>query len=49
MLFFDEINTNKLVSGLLKEILIDRMLEGIPLKESIIPIAACNPYKIKKK
>ena len=49
MLFFDEINTNDNVAGLLKEIVIDRMLDGMPLKNTIIPIAACNPYKLKKK
>ena len=47
MLFFDEINTNELVGGLLKEIIIDKKLDGIPLKNTIIPIAACNPYKLK--
>eukprot|EP00828_Plagiopyla_frontata_P015915 TRINITY_DN2064_c0_g1_i6.p1 TRINITY_DN2064_c0_g1~~TRINITY_DN2064_c0_g1_i6.p1 ORF type:complete len:398 (+),score=58.60 TRINITY_DN2064_c0_g1_i6:1099-2292(+) len=48
VLFFDEINTNEHVGGLLKEVVLDRMLDGIPLKETIIPIAACNPYKLKK-
>lgn len=28
VLFFDEINTNENVEGLLKEIVIDRMLDG---------------------
>ena len=49
VLFFDEINTNEHIGGLLKEIVIDRKLDGFPLKNSIIPIAACNPYKLKKK
>ena len=48
VLFFDEINTNQHVTGLLKEIVIDRRMDGIPLKRHIIPIAACNPYKLKK-
>ena len=47
VLFFDEINTNKNVSGVLKEILVDRHLFGDELGENIIPIAACNPYKFK--
>jgi len=48
VLFFDEINTNENVEGLLKEIVVDRRIDGKPLKETIIPIAACNPYKLKK-
>ena len=48
VLFFDEINTNEHIGGLLKEIIIDRKLDGLPLKNTIIPIAACNPYKLKK-
>ena len=31
VLFFDEINTNQHVEGLLKDIVIDRMLDGLPL------------------
>ena len=48
VLFFDEINTNKNISGLLKEILIDRRLEGKKIDKNILLLAACNPYKLKK-
>lgn len=47
VLFFDEINTNDNVSGILKEIVIDRKIIGEELGEEIVPIAACNPYKYK--
>jgi len=36
-----------MIGGLFKEILIDRSMKGIKLPESIIPIAAINPYKLK--
>lgn len=48
LLFFDEINTNENIGGILKEIIIDRKLDGFPLKDTIITIAACNPYKLNK-
>ncbi len=41
-------NTNETIHGLLKEILIDRHLEGEELDKRIVPIAACNPYKSKR-
>jgi hypothetical protein len=44
----DEINTNEAIGGLLKEILIDRRLEGEPLHPNLVPIAACNPYQLKE-
>ncbi|KAL4476134.1 hypothetical protein ABPG74_009867 [Tetrahymena malaccensis] len=47
VLFFDEVNTNKLVCGLFKEIIVDRHLKGRKLHPNIIPIAALNPYKLK--
>ena len=47
IIFFDEINTNENIVGLLKEIVIDRKLEGEKLNDLIVPIAACNPYKLK--
>ena len=47
-LFFDEINTNANISGLLKEILIDRRMEGRKINKNILLLAACNPYKLKK-
>ena len=48
VLFFDEINTNKNISGLLKEILLDRRVEGNSISKNILLLAACNPYKLKK-
>lgn len=47
ILFFDEINTNVNVSGVLKEILIDRHYFGLRLDDRISIVAACNPYVIK--
>jgi hypothetical protein len=47
ILFFDEINTNVNVSGVLKEILIDRHYFGRSLDDRISIVAACNPYVIK--
>ncbi|KAL4476127.1 hypothetical protein ABPG74_009860 [Tetrahymena malaccensis] len=47
ILFFDEVNTNKLIGGLFKEILVDRCIKGQKIKNNIIPIAAINPYKLK--
>ncbi len=47
ILFFDEINTNVNISGLLKEILIDRHYFGNKLDFRISIVAACNPYVIK--
>jgi len=48
ILFLDEINTNHLCSGLLKEIIIDKRFEGLPLDPRIVVIATCNPYKLKE-
>ncbi len=47
ILFFDEINTNQNVGGILKELLVDKKLNGIPLPKEFVTIAACNPYKLK--
>ncbi|KAL4499726.1 hypothetical protein ABPG72_017266 [Tetrahymena utriculariae] len=47
ILFFDEVNTNKLIGGLFKEILVDRCIKGQKISKNIIPIAAINPYKLK--
>ena len=46
MLFFDEANTTDAI-GLIKEILCDRRMRGVPLQEDtgLKIIAACNPYK----
>jgi hypothetical protein len=49
IIFFDEINTNQNISGLLKEIFIDRCVLGEPLMENIALISACNPYKLRDK
>ena len=44
LLFFDEINTNTHIDGLLKEIVIDRRVKGERLESNIRLVAACNPY-----
>ena len=48
ILFFDEINTNPNVGGILKEILVDRKMLGRPLPSHVVPIGAANPYKLRK-
>jgi hypothetical protein len=48
ILFFDEINTNSNISGLLKEIFIDRHIQGVALHDNIALVSACNPYKLRK-
>jgi hypothetical protein len=48
ILFFDEINTNSSVEGLLKEIVIDGHLLGEPIDKRIVVVAACNPYQLKR-
>lgn len=48
IIFFDEINTTYCVNGILKEIIIDRHLNGKKISDNIIFIAACNPYEYKK-
>ena len=47
ILFFDEINTNPNIDGVLKEILIDKKMMGVSLPKNFIPIGAANPYKFK--
>ncbi|KAL7555253.1 hypothetical protein ACHAWF_018911 [Thalassiosira exigua] len=42
IVFLDEINTSS-VLGLLKELIVDRSLNGDLLEENIVLIAACNP------
>lgn len=49
LLFFDEINTNSHIDGLLKEIVIDRSWHGNALHPNIMIVAACNPYQFKNK
>jgi len=47
-MFFDEINTNELVGGFLKEILVNKKMDGelIDNFDRLIPMAAANPYKL---
>lgn len=47
-MFFDEINTNDNINGLLKEIVVDKCLEGKKISKYVTILAACNPYKLKK-
>ncbi|KAL4499719.1 hypothetical protein ABPG72_017259 [Tetrahymena utriculariae] len=49
ILFFDEVNTSILCSGLFKEIIVDRHIKGKKIHKNIIPIAAINPYQLKTK
>ena len=44
VVFLDEINTSS-VLGLIKEIIVDRSLNGDPLEENIVIVAACNPVR----
>lgn len=48
IIFFDEINTNTNISGLLKEIFVDRHILGEKLEDNIAIVAACNPFKKRK-
>jgi len=43
VLFFDEINTCDHM-GLMKELICDRRLEGVPVNQNLRIVAACNPY-----
>ena len=49
ILFFDEINTNKLIGGFFKELLIERKIQGNLIPANIHFIAACNPFKLKSR
>lgn len=44
VVFLDEINTASIL-GLVKEIIVDRSLNGEPLEENIVIVAACNPVR----
>ena len=44
VVFFDEANTTEAID-LIKEILCDHKLKGIPVKRNLKFIAACNPYR----
>ena len=48
IIFFDEINTNSNISGLLKEIFVDRHILGDLLEDNISIVSACNPFKLRK-
>ena len=41
-------NTNPNIDGILKEILVDRRLMGDPLPDFVVPVAAANPFKLRK-
>ncbi|EPY18145.1 hypothetical protein STCU_10157 [Strigomonas culicis] len=45
-LFFDEMNTTRFM-GLMKEILVNRCINGVALPPNVVPIAAVNPYRRK--
>ena len=44
IVFFDEANTTDAID-LIKEILCDRRLNGVPIRTDLKFIAACNPYR----
>jgi len=44
IVFFDEANTTDALD-LIKEILCDHRLKGVPIKSNLKFIAACNPYR----
>ena len=46
--FLDEINTCKSM-GLISELMCKHTYQGNPLPDNIVFIAACNPYRIRKK
>ncbi|KAL4476224.1 hypothetical protein ABPG74_009957 [Tetrahymena malaccensis] len=47
ILFLDEINTNQNIDGILKELLVEKKIQGEPLPDNFVTIAAANPYKFK--
>lgn len=49
ILFLDEINTNSNINGLIKEIIVDKHIEGRKILSNLVIIGACNPYKKKEK
>ncbi|KAL4434976.1 hypothetical protein ABPG74_017732 [Tetrahymena malaccensis] len=52
VIFFDEINTNQNIYGLLKEIFIEKSMNGKKISknnQNIVCIAACNPYEYMRK
>ena len=49
ILFLDEVNTNKNIEGVLKEILVDNKLCGERLSPNMVVLAATNPYIFKSR
>ena len=47
-LFWDEINTSALCSGVLADIVCRSMIHGRRIDRKVISIAACNPYRKRK-
>jgi hypothetical protein len=45
-IFFDEVNTSSCM-GVFKELIIDHSLNGVPLPDNIVIVAACNPAREK--
>ena len=45
-MFFDEINTSSCM-GVFKELLIDHSIDGQPLPDNLVIVAACNPARSK--
>lgn len=45
----DEVNTNRNIEGVLKEVLNDQKLEGEPMPSNFVILAAANPYVFKSK
>jgi hypothetical protein len=43
IIFFDEVNCNSNLSGVLKEILIDRIICGAVIDGRVMVMVACNP------
>jgi hypothetical protein len=48
IIFFDEINTNTNIAGLMKEVFVDRHIQGERIESNICLVAACNPTKFRK-
>jgi hypothetical protein len=48
MIYFSQINTNDNIFGIIKEIMVDKTMEGESIGKYVIPIASCNSYRLKK-
>ncbi len=44
--FLDEVNTTNSM-GLFKELVCDRSMNGEPLPDNLLIVAACNPYRLR--